>query len=443
MKNLFKVGVWEEKRKKPLHFWHGDIDYKSEPLAYAVQAYRLPSLLKKESLMGKIAAVVLAGGRGSRAGQGMPKQYREIRGVSLLRRSLIAFCNHPEIDLVRAVIHPEDEHLYDMVARDLPLEPPVFGGDTRQKSGFNGLESFIEHSPSKILIHDAARPFVAADTITRILRSLDSSTAALAASKITDTVKKQDKAGYVHETLAREELWRAQTPQGFRFEEILAAHIQFRDESYTDDAAIAEAAGHKVLLVDCKEENFKVTNPGDFLRGEVVSSTEEKATHKIADLSGIRMGIGFDVHRFGPGDHVILCGVPIPHTHGLLAHSDADVAMHAITDAILGGICAGDIGTHFPPSDMKWKGASSDIFLTEAAKMVTQKNGAINHIDLTIVCETPKIGPHREAMQSRLGEILNMSSELISIKGTTSERLGFTGRREGIAAQAAATIWIK
>ena len=393
--------------------------------------------------MGKIVALVLAGGRGSRAGQGMPKQYREIRGVSLLRRALIAFCEHPEIDLVRAVIHPDDQHLYDMVAHDLPLEPPVFGGDTRQKSGFNGLQSFTEHSPSKILIHDAARPFVAADSITRILRSLDSCTAALAALKITDTVKKQDKVGFVSETISREELWRAQTPQGFRFKEILAAHIQFQDASYTDDAAIAEAAGHKVLLVDGNEENFKVTNPGDFVRGEVVSGKQEKATHNITDLSGIRMGIGFDVHRFGPGNRVILCGVPIPHTNGLLAHSDADVAMHAITDALLGGICAGDIGTHFPPSDMKWKGASSDIFLTEAAKMVTQKNGVINNIDLTIVCEAPKIGPHRKAMQSRLGKILSLPPELISIKGTTSERLGFTGRREGIAAQAAATIWIK
>lgn len=400
-------------------------------------------LFVKECIMGKIVALVLAGGRGSRVGAGTPKQYREICGSSLLRRSLSAFVEHPKIDLVRAVIHSEDRSLYDRETRGLRLEPPVLGGNTRQQSALNGLESYREHNPSKILIHDAARPFVSHETISRVLDSLNDNIAVLAASKITDTIKKQDDEGYVDSTVPRDRLWQAQTPQGFRYVDILEAHNKFKDGNYTDDAAIAEAAGHKVRLIDGNEENFKVTSIEDFARGEAISGSGEPLNSMTVNLSGIRTGIGFDVHRFGSGDNVILCGVKIPHTHGLMAHSDADVAMHAITDAILGSISAGDIGTHFPPSEMRWKGAPSDIFLAKAANLVAQKNGIINNIDLTVICETPKIGPYRKDMQTKLGKILDLHPENISIKGTTSEKLGFTGRGEGIAAQAIATVWIR
>lgn len=391
--------------------------------------------------MGKTVALILAGGRGIRAGGGVPKQYRDISGVPLLRLTLRAFADHPAIDSVRAVIHPDDEALYGKAASGLALETPVFGGETRQQSGCNGLKSLAELAPDKVLIHDGARPFVSAETVSRVIDALDTDIAVLAALEVTDTIKRQEVDGTVGTTVSRDGLWRAQTPQGFRFAEILAAHEKFAGGDLTDDAAVAEADGHKVRLVAGNEENLKVTQPEDFARAEAyLRSLAPAAT---GDLSGIRTGSGFDVHRFGAGDRVILCGVEIPHDQGLLGHSDADVAMHAVTDAILGAIAAGDIGAYFPPSDPQWKGAASEIFLAKAAELVRERSGEINHIDLTVICEAPKVGPHRDAMRARLSEILAIPVGRIGVKATTTEQLGFTGRGEGIAAQATATIWLK
>ena len=391
--------------------------------------------------MVKNVALILAGGRGVRAGGEMPKQYRKVNGLPLLRFTLETFVNHPAIDSVRAVIHPDDEALYAEAADGLALESPVLGGETSQDSGLNGLRSLADTGPAKVLIHDGARPFVSAETISRVIEALDDDVAVLAAVEVTDTIKKQRDDGTVEMTVARDGLWRAQTPQGFRFEEILAAHEKCAGEDLTDDAAVAEAGGHKVRLVAGNEENFKVTQAEDFARAE--AQLNGKSSGITVDFSGIRTGTGFDVHRFGPGDKVIVCGVEIPHSHALLGHSDADVGMHAVTDAILGAIADGDIGSHFPPSDPKWKGAASEIFLVKAAELVRDRGGEINHVDLTIICEQPKMGPHRDAMRAKLAEILAMPTDRVGVKATTTEQLGFTGRGEGIAAQATATVWLK
>jgi 2-C-methyl-D-erythritol 4-phosphate cytidylyltransferase/2-C-methyl-D-erythritol 2,4-cyclodiphosphate synthase len=385
--------------------------------------------------MVKTIALILAGGRGVRAGGGMPKQYRDVAGTPLLRLTVNAFLNHPGIDAVRIIIHPDDTELYQISVGDLPLLDPVFGGETRQDSGYNGLKSLSEYAPDYVLIHDAARPFVSADAISRVIAALAEDVAVLAAVPVTDTIKKETADRAVGETVDRTGLWRAQTPQGFRFSEILAAHQKFSGQNLTDDAAIAEADGHVVRLVEGNEDNFKVTAADDF----------ERAAHRLGyDQEGavadIRVGSGFDVHRFGAGEAVILCGVSIPHSHGLLGHSDADVGLHAITDAILGAISADDIGAYFPPSETQWKNADSAIFLAKAAELVRDKDARISHIDVTLICEEPKIGPHRDAMRARVAEILELSTDRVSVKATTTEKLGFTGRGEGIAAQATATI---
>ena len=380
-------------------------------------------------------ALILAGGRGVRAGGGLPKQYRAIAGTPLLRLTLEAFCRHPEIDAVGAVIHPDDHELYEQAAAGLTLLPPVHGGATRQESGHNGLKSLAGRGPDNVLIHDAARPFISADTISRVVARLSDHTAVLAALRVTDTIKRESPDGSVGETVDRNGLWRAQTPQGFRFAEIYEAHNAHAGGDLTDDAAVAEAAGHRVHFVEGNEENFKVTTADDLGRAE-----RHIAPAQTAGGADFRVGSGFDVHRFGPGDAVILCGVEIPHDYGLAGHSDADVGLHAITDAILGGISAGDIGAYFPPSDPQWQGADSAIFLAKAGELVRAKGGAIAQIDVTLICEAPKIGPHREAMQARIAEILELEPGRVSVKATTTERLGFTGRGEGIAAQATATI---
>jgi 2-C-methyl-D-erythritol 4-phosphate cytidylyltransferase/2-C-methyl-D-erythritol 2,4-cyclodiphosphate synthase len=384
-------------------------------------------------------ALILAGGRGVRAGGGIPKQYREIAGTPLLRLTLEAFCRHPEIDAVGAVIHPDDTGLYEAASAGLSLLPPVFGGATRQDSGHNGLKGLAGRNPDNVLIHDAARPFISAEAISRVVAALGENSAVLAAVRVTDTIKREAADGSVGETVDRNGLWRAQTPQGFRFADILAAHEAAQRDGaggdLTDDAAVAEAAGHTVHFVEGNEENFKVTTADDFARAE-----RHIAPAGAATGADFRVGSGFDVHRFGPGDAVILCGVEIPHDQKLAGHSDADVGLHAITDAILGGISAGDIGAFFPPSDPQWQGADSAIFLAKAGELVREKGGSIAQIDVTLICEAPKIGPHRAAMQSRIAEILEIDAGRVSVKATTTERLGFTGRGEGIAAQATATI---
>lgn len=372
--------------------------------------------------------MVVGAGEGQRFGGELPKQYHLLAGVAVMRRSLKAFMDHPDVSVVQAVIHPNHHELYDAAAQGLALPVPVDGGATRQGSVLNGLESLNADEPSTVLIHDAARPLVDPGVISRVLAALQTSPGAIPALAVADTLKRSD-GQFVETTVDRQGLWRAQTPQGFHYQNILAAHRQASGDELTDDAAVAERAGLAVAIVEGSEDNVKVTRTGDMVRAE-----------RILGAGETRTGLGFDVHRFGPGDHVMLCGVKVPHEFGLEGHSDADVGLHAVTDALLGAIGEGDIGTHFPPSDPQWKGTESDIFLRHAGDMIAGKGGRISNIDVTLICEQPKIGPHRAAMIKRMAEILSITEHRISIKATTTERLGFTGRGEGIAAQAAATV---
>jgi 2-C-methyl-D-erythritol 4-phosphate cytidylyltransferase/2-C-methyl-D-erythritol 2,4-cyclodiphosphate synthase len=374
-------------------------------------------------------ALVVAAGRGTRAGGEIPKQYRMLDDRPVLRWSLERFSRHGRVGAVRAVIHPDDRPLYDDAARGLHLLPPVAGGAQRQDSVRLGLESLVPLAPAAVLIHDAARPFVDDAIIDRTLDALAHAAGAVAAVPLADTLKRRDDAGLVAATVDRTGLWRAQTPQAFRFPEILAAHRAAAGAALTDDAAVAERAGLAVAIVAGGEANGKLTTEDDLRRAGLAAAP-----------SDVRTGTGFDVHRFGPGDHVWLCGLRIPHAQALVGHSDADVALHAITDAVLGAIGAADIGAHFPPSDPRWRGAASDRFLRHAAELVAARGGRLTHVDVTIVCERPKIGPHRGAMVARLAEILGLEPSRCSVKATTTEGLGFTGRGEGIAAQAVATV---
>lgn len=377
----------------------------------------------------KTIALIVAAGRGSRFGGNAPKQYVELAGKPVLRHSLETFLNHQRIDAVRVVIHADDRALYDDVAKGLSPLAPVTGGATRQESVRRGLQSLRESSPRTVLIHDAARPLVDPALIDRMIDALAEKPGAIPVLPVADTVKRGSN-GLVLETLDRATLWRAQTPQAFRFAEILAAHDAAAGRELTDDAAVAEAAGLAVALVPGAEENFKVTTEADL----------QRARQLLMPASDIRVGNGFDVHRFGPGDKIMLCGIAVPHTNGLIGHSDADVALHALTDAILGAIGAGDIGQHFSPNDPRWKGADSAQFLSHAASLVKARGGRILSGDITIICERPKVGPHREKMVARVAAILGLEPSRISVKATTTEGLGFTGRAEGIAAQATASV---
>jgi 2-C-methyl-D-erythritol 4-phosphate cytidylyltransferase/2-C-methyl-D-erythritol 2,4-cyclodiphosphate synthase len=379
--------------------------------------------------MADSVALVVAAGRGVRAGGGVPKQYRRLADRPVLAHSLAVLARHRAVDAIRVVIHPDDRALYDEATHGFDLPEPAAGGATRQESVRLGLESLASLSPRRVLIHDAARPFIDEATITRVVEALEATPGAIPAVAVADTLKRCAD-GRIAATVPRDGLWRAQTPQGFRYGEILAAHRAFAGRELTDDAAVAEAAGLAVALVEGGEANFKLTTDDDFRRAEAL----------LAAQSETRVATGFDVHAFGPGDHVWLCGVKIPHERGLVGHSDADVALHALTDALLGTIGAGDIGQHFPPNDMRWKGAASDQFLRHAAGLVAARGGRVLHVDVTIVCERPKVGPHRAAMVARLAEILALAPHRCSVKATTTEGLGFTGRREGIAAQAACTV---
>ena len=379
-------------------------------------------------------ALVVAAGRGTRFGGEQPKQYAALAGGPVLRLTLCAFAAHPRIDGVRAVIHPADRSLYQEAAEGLALLDPVPGGDSRQASVRLGLESLAEIEPQKVLIHDGARPFVSDAVIDRVLEALEASPGAIAAVRVTDTLKRESD-GRITGTLDRDALWRAQTPQGFRYREILAAHRQAVSElgdALTDDAAVAEHAGLAVALVEGSDDNVKLTTPQDLARAE-------RLLGGAADID-IRTGSGFDVHRFGPGDHVVLCGIAVPHDHGLLGHSDADVGLHALTDALLGALALGDIGQHFPPSDARWRDADSAVFMKHAAQLVAERGARILNVDVTLICERPKVGPHRAAMIARVAELLGIDPGRVSVKATTTERLGFTGRGEGIAAQATASL---
>ena len=379
-------------------------------------------------------ALIVAAGRGLRFGSERPKQYQLLGGRPVLRHALEAFARHPRIGAVAAVIHPDDRELFDSTAAGLVLEPPVMGGANRQGSVRNGLEAIAGHSPARVLIHDGARPLVSSAVIDRVLDALETHDGAVPALPVADTLKREDD-GLVAATVDRAGLWRAQTPQGFRYDAIRSAHRDAAGQELTDDAAVAEAAGLSVALVPGARENLKITGPDD------MAAAERWITGESLDTC---CGNGFDVHRFGAaegaGSTVHLCGVPIAHDRALLGHSDADVGLHAITDAVLGALGEGDIGSHFPPSDPKWKGAPSRIFLETARDLVRGRGGRIVHVDLTLVCESPKVGPHRDAMRNSVAAILGLNPARVSVKATTTEGLGFTGRGEGIAAQATASI---
>jgi 2-C-methyl-D-erythritol 4-phosphate cytidylyltransferase/2-C-methyl-D-erythritol 2,4-cyclodiphosphate synthase len=369
----------------------------------------------------------------------LPKQYADLGGVPMLTRTLEAFASHRDIDHVLAVIHQHDMLRYQAAAQRVSgkLLPPAIGGASRQISVHNGLEALFQLNPTRVLIHDGARPFVSHGLIDRVIGALASSTGALPGLPLTDTLKRADAAGNVAETVDRAGLWRAETPQGFRYPEILAAHraaeASGRNE-FTDDSGIAEWHGIVCTLVEGEARNIKITSAEDLT---LAQQSFGRAAPAITD---VRHGTGFDVHRFGNGDHVWLCGVSIPHSHALEGHSDADVGLHALTDALLGTIADGDIGQHFPPSDMRWKGARSEIFLAEAARRVAAAGYQIGNVDVTILCEAPRVGPHRDAMRKEIGRILGIDPGRVGVKATTTETLGFTGRREGIAAMASATI---
>lgn len=375
-------------------------------------------------------ALLVAAGRGQRFGTELPKQYIDLAGQPVLRRSVQAFLSHPRVSAVRVVIDPDHRDLYDEAVGDLGLGDPIPGGAQRQDSARLGLEALADGPPDYVLIHDAARPLVDADTIGRVIDALAEVPGAVAATPLADTLKREAD-GLVTATVDRTALWRARTPQGFRFADILAAHRDAAGLNLTDDAAVAERAGLSVALVRSNPDNLKVTHPYDLQRAERLIA---------AELTDIRTGTGFDVHKFTDGDHVMLCGVRVPHDAALDGHSDADVGLHALTDAILGALCAGDIGQHFPPTDPRWKGADSAVFLRHAAGMVRERGGVIAHADVTMICERPKVGPHRPAMQARMAELLGIAPDRVSVKATTTEGLGFTGRREGIAAMASCTV---
>ena len=381
-----------------------------------------------------IAAVVVAAGRGLRAGADMPKQFRDVGGAPMIRRSLFMLVGHPDVGVIQPVIHPDDAVMFDASAAGLDVLPPVFGGTTRQASVRAGLEALVARKPDIVLIHDAARPFASAGLISRAIAAAENSGAAIPALPVTDTVKTVDANGHVGKTIDRNTLRLVQTPQGFAFPALLEAHrraaAQGRND-FTDDAALAEWAGMKVSVFAGEAANIKITEAGDFARAEAMQTQA---------LGDVRTATGIDVHAFGPGDCVTLGGVRIAHTQALTGHSDADVALHALTDAVLGAIADGDIGAHFPPNDPQWRGAPSDRFLSFAVERVKARGGRIAHLDLTIVCEAPKIGPHRDAMRAIIARLTGISPDRVAIKATTSEKLGFTGRGEGIVAYATATV---
>ncbi|MBM3567573.1 MAG: bifunctional 2-C-methyl-D-erythritol 4-phosphate cytidylyltransferase/2-C-methyl-D-erythritol 2,4-cyclodiphosphate synthase [Alphaproteobacteria bacterium] len=375
-------------------------------------------------------ALIVAAGSSTRFGGPVPKQYRDLAGRSVLYRSAKAFVEHPAVAGVKVVIRAEDEARYRAAVAGLDLLEPVGGGETRQDSVRLGLESLCDRRPDGVLIHDGARPLVVPALIDRVVTALAAHPGAIPALAVADTLKR-GRDGLIAGTVPREGLHRAQTPQGFRFDDILAAHRAAAGQSLTDDAAVAEAHGLAVALVDGGEDNLKITTEDDLRRAERLVWSR---------LPETRVGQGYDVHRLGPGGPITLCGVAIPHDRALIGHSDADVGLHALTDALLGALGQGDLGQHFPPTDARWKGAPSATFLRHAGELVARAGGLIAHLDVTLICERPKIAPHRQAMRAAIAATLGIALERVSVKATTTEGLGLTGRGEGIAAQAVATI---
>ncbi|MEZ5779645.1 MAG: bifunctional 2-C-methyl-D-erythritol 4-phosphate cytidylyltransferase/2-C-methyl-D-erythritol 2,4-cyclodiphosphate synthase [Paracoccaceae bacterium] len=371
----------------------------------------------------RTAVIIVAAGRGARAGGEEPKQWRVLAGRTVLHRSVAAFGG---IGRIVVVLHPDD------MARGMAefggRVTLVAGGETRRQSVRNALEIIDPKTISEVLIHDGARPFASAALIGRVLDALKDAPAAAPALAVSDALWR-GRDGRVTDAQPRDGLFRAQTPQGFRFPAILDAHRAHSGDA-ADDVEIARAAGLDVTIVEGEEENIKITWPGDLAR----------AARMLGENMDVRTGTGFDVHAFAPGDHVMLCGVRVPHGKALLGHSDADVGMHALTDAIYGALAEGDIGRHFPPSDPQWKGAASEVFLSHAAELARSRGYALSNADLTLICERPKIGPHAIEMAQEIARIVDVPPDRISVKATTSEGLGFTGREEGIAAMASVTL---
>jgi 2-C-methyl-D-erythritol 4-phosphate cytidylyltransferase/2-C-methyl-D-erythritol 2,4-cyclodiphosphate synthase len=380
--------------------------------------------------MSLVYALVVAAGQGSRFGAPLPKQYLPLGGANILRHAVAALVEHPRVANVLVAIRPEDRALFDRSVSGLAVMPPITGGATRQDSVRLGLEALLAFRPRRVLIHDGARPFPDHQLVERVIDALDTAVAAIPCLPLRDTIKRAE-GGTIRETIDRSELWRAQTPQGFHFDAILAAHRAAIGRELTDDAAVAEAAGLVPLIVDGSEDNLKVTTQDDLAAAERLIAARQ---------GDVRVGQGFDVHPFALGDHLWICGVRVPHGMSLAGHSDADVGLHALTDAVLGAIGAGDIGMHFPPTEPRWRGAASEQFLSHAADLVRERGGAIAAVDVTVICERPKIAPYRAAMVERIAAILGIMPDRVSVKATTTEKLGFTGRAEGMAAQAVATV---
>lgn len=376
----------------------------------------------------RTVALIVAAGSGTRAGGGIPKQYRKVGGVPVIARAFDALAGHPAIDAVYIVIGAGQEGLLADALGDRQPASVSPGGATRRESVRAGLRAI--NDAKHVLIHDAARPFLPPAVIDRLLTALDEAPGAVPTLPVVDTLVRTDGSA-IGETVPREELARVQTPQAFHFDAILAAHYGWASASEpTDDAQVARAAGHIVRAAPGDMMLEKLTHEADFAAAEA----------RLGTAMTSRTGMGYDVHAFAEGDHIMLCGLRIPHSQALAGHSDADVGLHAITDALLGAIADGDIGSHFPPSDPRWKGADSGSFLRHAADLVAAKGGTVDHVDLTIICEAPKVGPHRDAMRARIAELLALPIGRISVKATTTEQLGFTGRREGMAAQAVASV---
>lgn len=385
----------------------------------------------------KAIALIVAAGESRRMGGEIPKQYQMLGQKSLLRRSVEAFLQHPGISGVKVVINPTHQGFYDVQLQDVPVLPPAMGGTTRQESVRNGLLSLGDINPDYVLVHDAARPNVSPEVIGRVLDALENSPAVIPALPVIDTLKHVEE-GAVVGTIERKKLFRAQTPQGFHFRALLEAHKQAESGEYTDDASVAENAGIAVSTVTGSEHNYKITTGEDM----------QDAIGLLELQYETRTGMGFDAHRLVAHDAetpaskrvVMICGLAVPSDFELSGHSDADVALHALVDAILGAISEGDIGQHFPPSDPRWRGANSARFVMHACQLLQQKGGKLVHADITVVCESPKLSPHREAMQRSVAAMLGVEQSRVSIKATTTEKMGFTGRGEGIAAYAVVTV---
>jgi 2-C-methyl-D-erythritol 4-phosphate cytidylyltransferase/2-C-methyl-D-erythritol 2,4-cyclodiphosphate synthase len=385
----------------------------------------------------RVIALLVAAGAGERMQSDLPKPYMHLGDQTLLHHAARTFLEHPGIDGVRVVIRREHHALYKKAIEGLALFPCVMGGERRQDSVRLGLESLAHRKPETVLIHDVARPLVSPLLITRVLDGLKEASAVIPALPVADTLKRA-KNGVVSETVSRENVFSVQTPQGFHFPTLLEAHRAFAKDTFTDDAALIEKTGEKVLLVEGDYDNIKITTRKDM----------ERMIALLALDTETRVGHGYDVHTLQPHDqetpigqqNIKLCGIRIPFSHHLEGHSDADVGLHALVDALLGAMSEGDIGEHFPPDDRKWQGAESGRFLLYTYELLKNRGGDIVHLDVTIICERPKVAPHREQMRNHIAQLLKLSPDRVSVKATTTEKLGFEGRGEGIAAQAVATV---